>query len=61
MGKLKKQPIKDWFGYVIGFECPKKEIKILVCEKPQADAINLAQMSLAAYCQTAVTCWAVFQ
>jgi adenine modification enzyme len=39
MGKLKKQPIKDWFGYVIGFECPKKEIKILVCEKPQADAI----------------------
>ena len=39
MGKLKKQPIKDWLGYVIGFECPEKEIKILVCEKPQADAI----------------------
>ena len=39
MGKLKKQPIKDLFGYVIGFECPEKEIKILVCEKPQADVI----------------------
>jgi len=37
MGKLKKQPIKDWTNYVIGFECPKKEIKILICEKSQAD------------------------
>ena len=36
---LKKQPILDWTDYVIGFECPKKEIKIIVCEKPQADAI----------------------
>jgi len=37
MGKLKKQPIKDWTNYVVGFECPKKEIKILICEKSQAD------------------------
>jgi hypothetical protein len=37
MAKLKKQPIKDWTNYVIGFECPKKEIKILMCEKYQAD------------------------
>jgi len=25
-----------------------------------AVSLNLAQMSLAAYCQTAVTCWAVY-
>ena len=37
MAKLKKQPIKDWTNYVVGFECPKKEIKILMCEKSQAD------------------------
>lgn len=39
MGKLKKYPIKDIFGYVIGYECPVKDIKIIVCEKQQADLI----------------------
>ena len=39
MGKLKKHPIKDWTGYIVGYECKKKEIKILMCEKSQADTI----------------------
>lgn len=39
MSKLKKIKVKDLFGYVIGYECPVKEIKIIVCEKSQADAI----------------------
>ena len=39
MATLKKQPILDWTDYMIGFECPTKDIKIIVCEKPQADAI----------------------
>ena len=39
MGKLKKYPIKDLFGYIIGYECPSKEIKIIVCDKCQADSI----------------------
>jgi len=37
MAKLKKQPIRDWTNYVIGFECKKKQIKIIMCEKSQAD------------------------
>jgi hypothetical protein len=41
MGKLKKTPIKDWTDYVIGFECKKKGIKIIMCEKYQADNIIL--------------------
>lgn len=39
MGKLKKNAIIDWTGYIIGFECPSKTIKILICEKYQADDI----------------------
>jgi len=39
MGKLKKYPIKDLFGFTIGYECPSKEIKIIVCDKSQADLI----------------------
>lgn len=39
MGKLKKTPIKDWTGYIIGFECKKKGIKIIMCDKGQADNI----------------------
>ena len=39
MAKLKKRPIKDWTNYIVGFECPTKEIKILICEKSQADNI----------------------
>jgi len=39
MGKLKKYIIKDLFGYIIGYECPSKEIKIIVCDKCQADSI----------------------
>ena len=39
MGKLKKTPIKDWTDYIVGFECKKKDIKIMMCEKDQADSI----------------------
>ena len=39
MSKLKKHPIVDWTGHVIGYECKKKEIKILMCEKSQADFV----------------------
>ena len=39
MGKLKKYPIKDLFGFTIGYECPSKEIRIIVCDKCQADSI----------------------
>ena len=37
--KLKKFPITDLFGYCIGYECPEKEIKIIECEKLEADKI----------------------
>ena len=39
MGILIKQPVKDWFGLVRGYECPSKEIKIQICEKKEADEI----------------------
>tara|TARA_R110001606_G_scaffold203972_1_gene352005 strand:- start:447 stop:1067 length:621 start_codon:yes stop_codon:yes gene_type:complete len=39
MSKLKKNKIKDWTGYTIGYECKKKNIKIIMCEKSQADNI----------------------
>lgn len=39
MGKLKKKPIYNSENKIIGYECPEKEIKIIVCEKKQADAI----------------------
>jgi adenine modification enzyme len=42
MGKLKKTPIKDWTDYIVGFECKKKDIKIMMCEKDQADSIIAA-------------------
>lgn len=37
--KLKKQPVKDWTDYVVGYECITKQIKIIMCEKNQADNI----------------------
>tara|TARA_R100001440_G_scaffold72183_1_gene95730 strand:+ start:318 stop:935 length:618 start_codon:yes stop_codon:yes gene_type:complete len=37
--KLKKDPIKDWANYTIGYECAVKNIKIIICEKGQADNI----------------------
>ncbi len=37
--KIKKQPITDLFGGCIGYEAPEKEIKIMVCDKSQADRI----------------------
>ena len=39
MATLKKQPIYDWTNFIIGYECEVKEIKILVCEKSDADRI----------------------
>ena len=39
MSKLKKNKIIDWTGYPVGYECKSKEIKILMCEKNQADNI----------------------
>lgn len=40
--KLKKRPICDLFGGVIGYEAPDKEIKIIECDKAQADRIIVA-------------------
>jgi len=38
MGKtLKKNAIKDWTDNLIGYECKSKNIKIIMCEKSQAD------------------------
>ena len=39
MGKLNKTPIKDWTDYIVGYECKNKNIKIVMCEKDQADNI----------------------
>jgi hypothetical protein len=39
MSNLKKAPIYDWTNYIIGYECKIKDIKIMVCEKSQADII----------------------
>ncbi len=40
MKKLKKIPVYDVFNYyIIGYECPSKEIKILICDKINADNI----------------------
>ncbi len=39
MSKLKKQPIHGFLGEIIGYDCPCKQVKILVCEKSEADAI----------------------
>ena len=39
MGKLKKQHTKDWLGYIDGYECLQKHIKIKVCDKREADLI----------------------
>lgn len=39
MGKLSKKPIYDWTGHIIGYECQEKYIKIIVCEKKNADKI----------------------
>jgi hypothetical protein len=40
MSKLKKTPIFDIFNcYVVGYECASKEIKILICDKINADTI----------------------
>tara|TARA_R110000744_G_C19100447_1_gene533499 strand:+ start:45 stop:686 length:642 start_codon:yes stop_codon:yes gene_type:complete len=39
MGRLKKTKIKDWTGYVVGYECKKKQIQIVMCDKHQADSI----------------------
>jgi len=39
MAKLKKNPIFDFLGDCIGYECVKKQIKIIICEKKSADSI----------------------
>lgn len=39
MAKLKKRAVVDWTGTVVGFECPSKAIKIIECEKADADAV----------------------
>lgn len=39
MKKLRKYPITDLLGIVCGYECPEKEIKIIVCDKQEADAV----------------------
>ena len=42
MRKQKKMPIRDLSGYVIGYACPAKDIKIVECEKGQADEVIVA-------------------
>ena len=42
MSKLKKNPILDDTGQIIGYEAPTKEIRIVVCDKKEADAIIIA-------------------
>ena len=37
--KLKKNIVIDWTGYPIGYECKSKQIKIIMCQKDQADNI----------------------
>lgn len=37
--KLKKTRILGFCGFVIGYECEEKEIRIVECDKAQADAI----------------------
>jgi hypothetical protein len=39
MGKLKKSALYDWTNTIIGYECKCKNIKIVVCDKKQADSI----------------------
>lgn len=42
MTKLKKHPILDANGNIIGFEQKEKEIQIVVCDKKEADEIIIA-------------------
>lgn len=37
--KLKKNPVYDLLGACIGYQCNKKGIEIIKCEKTQADDI----------------------
>ena len=39
MANLKKMPLYDWTGHIIGYECIEKSIKIIECEKISADTI----------------------
>jgi len=35
--RYRKIPVCDLFGGCIGYECPEKEIRIVECDKEQAD------------------------
>lgn len=37
--KLNKSPVLGLCGFVVGYECKEKEIKLMECDKAQADAI----------------------
>lgn len=37
--KLNKSPVLGFCGFVIGYECKEKGIKLMECDKTQADAI----------------------
>lgn len=39
MPKLKKRPITNSTGQILGYEAPSKDIQIIVCDKAVADAI----------------------
>lgn len=39
MSKIKKYPILNEAGEIIGYEAPAKGIKIVVCKKSEADPI----------------------
>lgn len=36
--KLNKSPVLGFCGFVIGYECKEKGIKLMECDKAQADA-----------------------
>lgn len=42
MAKIKKYPILDADGNIVGYEAPDKGIKIVVCSKKEADPIIVA-------------------
>jgi len=42
MSKIKKYPITGDNGQIIGYEAPDKGIKIVVCDKKDADPIIIA-------------------
>ncbi len=43
--KLNKSPVLGFCGFVIGYECKEKEIKLMECDKAQADVLSFYHFS----------------